>query len=835
MKRFIHYLLGAAAALALFSCEKPQPEEPGDKPGPDTPPVVTEEGLYVYGAATEAGFDLEAMEAFEEVGGLYSWTGYLIAGSPFQFPTQKTSVWPSYMIGEDEEGNLELVYGESEDDLVVYTVDIDGTYEILIDMRDEANIEFSIELVAPDMSKMEITELYILGDATATGWDLGKMAAFETEGDGIFTWEGPLKKDLRFRFPLQKIPDTWWPCLMAGENGKIIFGNRDADEVNTPVAEDGVYNITVDVTDKENMTYTIKLVEAGIADTEITALFMYGDATEGGWAVELSQPFTNDNGIFTWEGVLQANKEFRFNVSNESGWFFPAIVLKKGTTEAVYCEAWDENIYSQFMVDKTGVYEVVVNAQKYDAITYTITYKGEGSSEPEPELTINELYLLGDATDAGWSLDAMEAFTNDNGIFTWTGHLLATGGFRFQLSKPGDFVPALMKGETEGTLIYVETYDEAGAAQHLTVAEEGTYTIVVDVRDIENMTYTITPASAQEPMFNVTELYILGGATDTGWDIMTMGQFTNNNGVFVWEGNLKPGGDNEQFRFPLQKVPGQWWPCLVPSADGKSVILGEADGVPNDYRVEKDGKYRVTVNIYDGSLNVEYIGEREAADIIISELYILGSATDTGWSLDTMESFDNNGGIFTWTGNLKAGEEFRFPTQKVANQWWPCLVIETDGSKIFYGTSDADKRTYTVAETGVYTITIDARDINNLTYTITKNTEPENNYFVKELYLLGPATSAGWSLDAMEAFTGKDGIFTWEGHLNAGEFRFQLSKPGDFVPALMKGAEEGKLVYVTTYDEAGATPHLSVAEEGTYKIVVDGRDQNNLTYTITKL
>ena len=47
-------------------------------------------------------------------------------------------------------------------------------------------------------------------------------------------------------------------------------------------------------------------------------------------------------------------------------------------------------------------------------------------------------------------------------------------------------------------------------------------------------------------------------------------------------------------------------------------------------------------------------------------------------------------------------------------------MINDDGSEIIYGKNDEDKVIYTVAETGIYTITVDVRDWNNRSYTITK-------------------------------------------------------------------------------------------------------------------
>ena len=274
-----------------------------------------------------------------------------------------------------------------------------------------------------------------------------------------------------------------------------------------------------------------------------------------------------------------------------------------------------------------------------------------------------------------------------------------------------------------------------------------------------------------EPQINVTELYILGGATDNGWSLDTMEAFENVGEVWIWEGNLKPA---EQFRFPLQKVSNQWWPCLVPTADGTSVVYGTGDHVPNDFRVPEDGKYKVTVNPSDLSLSVERLGDREAAVVKVTELYMLGSACDTGWDLDNMEAFTNDGGIFTWTGNLKAAEEFRFPLQKVSGQWWPCLMIAADGSGLVYGTSDSEKVIYTVAETGKYTITIDARDFSNMTYTL-------------EPYTDDPETPADPEIPAdLVAYTIWEGKFesgSWGGmqDLAYGKYDWASRRPGQYL------------------------------------------------------
>ncbi|MGN1210056.1 MAG: hypothetical protein ACI4TM_00095 [Candidatus Cryptobacteroides sp.] len=491
MKRILYSLMSCAvAAMTLLSCQEKveTPTNPDD--GNKDKDGIT--NIYIYGSATQTGMDLEKMEAFTSVGGgLYSWEGYLMAGAPFQFPLQKTSAYPSLVISEDGES---LVYAESEDDMSVFTVDVSGEYEIIIDCRDKENLGYSLVLTRADMSELEITELYILGDATATGWALDAMEQFSEE-NGVFTWEGPLMAEKRFRFPLQKIPEpaTWWPCLMAGPDGEILLGTCDEDEVNTPVDENGVYRIVIDTRDRENITYTITLVSAGIPDPEITVLYMFGDATNGGWDLTAKSPFENNDGIFTWKGNLRASGVFRMNTSEG---FFPAIVLEKGTQNAVYCVDWSEDLYDQFSVAEDGYYKVEVDARQWDAITYSIVLTEEegGGDEggEEEKLTITELYILGDATDNGWALDTMPAFTNDNGIFTWQGGLKSAGDFRFPTQRVANAWWPCLEIAPDGSSIWYDADGSKHPANPYRVSEDGVYRIVIDAKDIDNLSYTLT-------------------------------------------------------------------------------------------------------------------------------------------------------------------------------------------------------------------------------------------------------------------------------------------------------------------------------------------------------
>ena len=286
---------------------------------------------------------------------------------------------------------------------------------------------------------------------------------------------------------------------MAGEDGQLLFGNRDADEVNTPVEKDGMYRIVLDLTDKENnnMTYTITLLEEGLPDPEITNLYLLGPAGPAGWDLASAPALENNNGIFTWEGDLKGGQEFRFNAQNGNEMWFPAIVKEIATGKAVYCENWDAAVYEQFKVAENGTYRITVDARELDNITVTIELVGEGDFAPKPEVKdeyfVKELYMMGPAFDGGYNIPAAgtaAAFSYNDGIWTWQGEL-AADIFRFQ-TQDVDYVPCLFLGASAGTLVYVDNYADANNATHLSVAEAGTYKIVVDGRSQDSLTYEIT-------------------------------------------------------------------------------------------------------------------------------------------------------------------------------------------------------------------------------------------------------------------------------------------------------------------------------------------------------
>ena len=576
----------------------------------------------------------------------------------------------------------------------------------------------------PEGPKFEVTELYMLGGACDTGWSIDDMTAFENV-DSLWVWEGNLKtgeegKD--FRFPLQKVSGQWWPCLCPNDEGTaVVLGEGDGQVSNAyRVPSDGYYKITVNPQDGAlTIERTGDYKEPEVEDPEgpkfkVTELYMLGGACDTGWSLDNMTAFENVDGLWVWEGNLKTGGDgfdFRFPLQKVSNQWWPCLCPNDEGTAVVLGEG-DGQVSAAYRVPSDGYYKITVNPQDG---ALKVERTGDYVTQA---ITVNELYMLGGACDTGWSLDDMTAFTNDNGIFTWTGNLKAGEEFRFPLQKASDqWWPCLMISEDGSGLVYGRGDNEKVIYK---VAETGVYTITVDVRDWNNRSYTITKDAAGEPEVPADKWAIVGSLN--GWNLASDLYLTPlEDGSYVYYGIDLTAGD--EFKF----LKGGKWP-----QDGGQEVGGNGDAAPNtiqeagsmNIKATAAGKYDIYLA---ADLSKFYIMDQgklpsEAVEPTpqVTELYMLGSACDTAWSIDDMTAFTNDNGVFTWTGNLKAGEEFRFPLQKVSDQWWPCLMINDDGSEIIYGRSDADKVVYTVAETGVYTITVDVRDWNNRSYTITK-------------------------------------------------------------------------------------------------------------------
>ncbi len=171
------------------------------------------------------------------------------------------------------------------------------------------------------------------------------------------------------------------------------------------------------------------------------------------------------------------------------------------------------------IVLKTGATPGVESA--FDLIVSASTTSAGGTIEKISEpVTVNItpyestvfLYLIGDATAAGWdnTTDNPDMFPLLNShtqstLYTYTGYFKA-GGFKLIKNK-GSWDNQYGKGSADGTL------STDGGSGNISVPADGYYKLTVDV---SKLTYTLQAVNA--PTSSYATIGIIGSATPNGWD-----------------------------------------------------------------------------------------------------------------------------------------------------------------------------------------------------------------------------------------------------------------------------------------------------------------------------
>ena len=291
---------------------------------------------------------------------------------------------------------------------------------------------------------------------------------------------------------------------------------------------------------------------------------------------------------FTWTGHLYANADIKFLLQNDGNWW-PGIVNKSDDPfkyEPVI--GYDDSVDKKFKVNEEGKYTVTIDA----ANTNALKIKFEFIDKDVQELVVEHLYLLGDATPAGWSLDNMPEFTKNGDVFTWEGPLTEGGEFRFPMQR--DWWPCLMIAMDGETLVKgVGDDDKTG----FTVDESAIYKIECNVA---TMKATLTKTGEiVAPDFPT--VYMCGDATPYGWTASMTDESQlkpvdqNVPNVLSWTGTLTASGT---FKFLTKN---DWIPSYNRDATAGeywTLVLRETYDQPDDqFSVSEDGTYKVVLDV----------------------------------------------------------------------------------------------------------------------------------------------------------------------------------------------------------------------------------------------
>jgi hypothetical protein len=244
--------------------------------------------------------------------------------------------------------------------------------------------------------------------------------------NGIFTWQGNLKAgELKFL----TTPGQWLPSYNNDGNGGLVLRTSDEEpDVKFIITEDHFYQVKVNLLNSE-VTMTQMEGEVPAYDN----LYFVGDATGWGFVKMNKDPL--DAFLFRYAHHFTAAEkgEFKFGTS-EGSW---ENMYKATSAGAPYTQTTMELIAGYDPDNKWYLQESETDKAYKICVDIRTGKERMMMHEFKP---YEMIYLVGDATPAGWDIGGatpMKA-TDSPYIFTWTGSM-TTGEVKFTCDRQSDW------------------------------------------------------------------------------------------------------------------------------------------------------------------------------------------------------------------------------------------------------------------------------------------------------------------------------------------------------------------------------------------------------------
>jgi hypothetical protein len=265
--------------------------------------------LYMVGSATPKGWDIgNATELTPSITQpwIFDYQGPLSSGS-FKFAVSQDGCWCQdfYTMNPDDDSKMIFNSGGSGDD-IQWQLEEGGNYKMSVDLLE---LTITMERLAGPV----FTSLYIIGDASPSGWNIGSPEAFtQSAADPFeFSYEANLTPG---DFKISTFAGDWcdgqWinatqPDQLLSATDYNVTNGCDGPDHKWHVTEEeqGRYKITVNLYNS-----TIKI--------EKVMLYIIGDGGPNGWNIGAPEPMTLENGLYTFVGELGADNatgEFKFS------------------------------------------------------------------------------------------------------------------------------------------------------------------------------------------------------------------------------------------------------------------------------------------------------------------------------------------------------------------------------------------------------------------------------------------------------------------------------------------------------------------------------------------
>lgn len=355
------------------------------------------------------------------------------------------------------------------------------------------------------------------------------------------------------------------------------------------------------------------------------------------------------------------------------------------------------------------------------------------------EPVVHELYMIGDATTAGWTATAAVAMEYaGDGVFTWSG-LLNSGSVKFLSTNkdywPGyvakgpvsadDYVAVPADGAKGLALQYFEKEPpkEDNADLKFRLAKTSGYNVTVNLSDAENPTVDFEPYEITGPDMDV---YLITMGETNEYHLMTKDAL--NPSIYRYNGNLPAGnfifGQDENSLTNLYTAVENYEFTFETSTGQEATPIQFVGSNPEYFWTipqSFDGKFfKISINTDSDN------GQMTAWQFEPYEkLYMMGDATpaSNGWDMGVVQGDSNcwlmptaeDPYVYTWEGTLNSGElKFSCDLQSDWAGYWvratePDMAFTTgaDQPVLFNASTSSDYKWRVTG--GSYKITIDLK------------------------------------------------------------------------------------------------------------------------------
>ncbi|MDE6332280.1 MAG: SusF/SusE family outer membrane protein, partial [Muribaculaceae bacterium] len=264
---------------------------------------------------------------------------------------------------------------------------------------------------------IKTSTLYMVGNATPNGWNIDNPTELTASDDDpmIFVWEGNLNPgemklcltsgswDAAFIRPLNNGEEIGKAEISAAE---FQMHAGDPDE-KWKVTDAGVYHLTFDLRNWTMSSSYLRGQDAPeIVPIETDVLYIVGDATPAGWNIDAPAAIEKKSDyIFEYEGPLTAGELKACLSTGDWGVNFIRPLSDGCKIDKSGIESNDfvftANPDNKWRVTDAGIYRLTFDLENY---TIAAEFKEEIVNDKKP-IESATLYMIGDATPGGWSMD----------------------------------------------------------------------------------------------------------------------------------------------------------------------------------------------------------------------------------------------------------------------------------------------------------------------------------------------------------------------------------------------------------------------------------------------